>query len=608
MPADSPPGLLSGDGPSQSAVASSPPSTLVVENPPATSEEGGGEAELADSVSPASPDVDGRNAAGMGGAEQRRSTRADWESVGVLGLKPTPETEPALLDSNADGEPNASGTTARSPGSVDTAATSGSPGSGADRILEWNPSEMSVETVSSGQQPDEPPPDDPDRGVILPWRPDVMSEPAEATATPPATIRRRRASRVYYGWVVTVAAAIGFGVSAGIGNWGFGAFVRPLEAEFGWSRGEVSAAASIGMAAILLGSLPVGWWVDRFGARSAIAFGAVGTAIGFMAMSQVQTLWQFYAIFGVTAFFRTFTTYIPLIAIVGLWFPGSSGRAMGLIMAGLGMGGVVFAPIATGLIEGFGWREAYVILGVIMAGYFLPASLLVMRSPRRAAISGATADATRLDGWAFGEALRSPAFWLLNVGIGFMWVGQVGFISHAQPLFEWRGYSPETAAAFVSLAALCVTLTRLVAGWLYVRLRRPALFALVVSVVAAAGLANLLPPVSQITLVAFFALWGLGSGAMVLLPPTLTADTYGQRSLGKLLAFTEVVGGFGSVGGPILGGVLFDSTGSYATPFFVYVLSTLVAGLALVIFVRVHRPATGAVAREVKAVAVGEPG
>jgi len=472
-------------------------------------------------------------------------------------------------------------------------------------LLDWRPADMDLDAIAPVGEEE---PDPEDRGVILPWRPDGMTHEAAPPAPSRPTMRRRRASRLYYGWVVTIAAAIGFGVSAGIGNWGFGAFVRPLEAEFGWSRGEVSAAASIGMAAILLGSLPAGWWVDRLGARSAIAFGAVGTAIGFVALSQVQTLWQFYAVFAVTAFFRTFTTYIPLIAIVGLWFPGSSGRAMGLIMAGLGMGGVVFAPIATGLIEAFGWRQAYVILGFVMGGYFLPAALLVMRGPGRARIAGETAAPRVLEGWAFGEALRSPAFWLLNLGIAFMWTGQVGFISHAQPLFEWRGYDPETAAAFVSLAALCATVTRLVAGWIYVRMRRPALFSFAMGTLAAVGLANLLPPVSQVTLVAFFALWGIGSGAMVLLPPTLTADTYGQRSLGKLLAFTEVVGGVGSVGGPIVGGILFDSTGSYVAPFLVYVLATLAAGLALVVFVRAHKPRAALLAREVAPVPLAEPG
>jgi MFS family permease len=400
----------------------------------------------------------------------------------------------------------------------------------------------------------------------------------------PTAASRADKRTLYYGWVIAVAAGLGFAVSTGVGNWSFGAFVQPLEDEFGWRRGELSGGASVAMLGIVLGSPLLGIWIDRWGPRSAMLVGGLLGGVGIMLLSQVQTLWHFYALLGLTAVVRTGTTYVSLTALVSRWFPGDSSRGMAIVMSGLGIGGVVFAPLATFLIDALGWRGAYVVLGLIMAGYFVPVAAFIVRDPHARRTRDGRGAGAMASGWAYGDAIRSKTFWLLNLSMALLWFNQVGMMSHAQPIFEWQGFEPGPAATIVGLAALSATAFRLFAGVSYGRLGRPRLFALAVAGAGSASLAILLLPVTQLTVVVFLVLWGIGSGAMVILPPMLTADTYGQRSLGKLLAFTEVTGGVGSVTGPIVGGLLFDSTGSYVPALQVYFVTYVLCGFCFAAF------------------------
>lgn len=392
--------------------------------------------------------------------------------------------------------------------------------------------------------------------------------------------------RIYFGWIVAVAAAGGFAVSSGIGNWAFGAFVKPLEADFGWSRGQTSVASSAGLFAIGVASPVVGWWVDRWGPRSAILTGSVLSAIGFVSLSAIQDLWQFYVLYTATAFVRTMTTYIPLLTLVARWFPENNGRAMGIVMAGLGFGGVIFAPVATLLIETLGWRAAYAALGAIFGAYFLPAALFAMRErvlPACSPTTAATVEEAR--SWGLAAAVRSRAFWLLNLAISLMWVSQVGFMAHAQPFFEWRDFTPGVAAVVVGLAALLAAAGRLGAGVVYDRLHQPRTFALAACICGSAALAVLVWSTHPAAIAIFLVLWGVGSGGSAILPPVLTSAGYGTRNIGTLLAFTEVTGSAGSVLGPLLGGVLFDSSGSYTPAFLTYVAVFAVTGLCFAAFV-----------------------
>jgi MFS family permease len=399
-------------------------------------------------------------------------------------------------------------------------------------------------------------------------------------------------TRPYYGWVVAIAAAGGFAVSSGIGNWAFGAFVKPLESDFGWSRAQTSVASGAGLFAIGVASPIVGWWVDRWGPRSAILAGSLLTATGFVALAGIQDLWQFYVLYTATAFVRTLTTYIPLLSLVARWFPENNGRAMGIVMAGLGFGGVIFAPVATLLIQALGWRGAYVALGGIFVAYFLPTALLVLRDravPRR--LSAGAAETAYEEGrsWGLAEAVHTRAFWVLNLAISLMWVSQVGFMAHAQPFFEWRDFSPGVAALVVGLAALLAAAGRLGAGVVYDRMRQPRTFALGVCACGSAALAVLVWSTHPAAIAIFLVLWGIGSGGSAILPPVLTSAGYGTRYIGTLLGFTEVTGSAGSALGPLLGGLLFDSSGSYTPAFLTWVAIFALTGVCFAAFVAVRR-------------------
>ena len=122
---------------------------------------------------------------------------------------------------------------------------------------------------------------------------------------------------------------------------GLRARLSRLEAEFGWSRAEVSGIPSVGIFVVAAGAPLVGWWVDRWGVRTAFLAGAVSSGLCLAALAYAEELWQFYLLYGLASFFRTLTSYIPLVAVVSRWFPDKRGGPLGLLLAGVGVGGVI---------------------------------------------------------------------------------------------------------------------------------------------------------------------------------------------------------------------------------------------------------------------------
>jgi MFS family permease len=379
-------------------------------------------------------------------------------------------------------------------------------------------------------------------------------------------------------------------VTIGIGNWSFGAFVQPLEAEFGWSRAEVSGVSSVGIFAVAACAPLVGWWVDRWGVRTAFVVGALASGAGFAALAYAQELWHFYLLYGLASFFRTLTSYIPLVAIVSRWFPDKRGGPLGLLLGGAGIGGAVFAPLATYLISGWGWRTAFVYLGAVMAGYFVVLAAFVREAPgalrnpitRDARAEPRPAEPSTL----LGDAVRTAPFWMLNAAIALTWFTQMAFIIHAQPFMESRGFAPSAAALIVGAAALAPSVARIGLGPAYDAFGRPHFYVLAVCVAGGLSLLVATASTAPAAILLFLALWAIGSGGSALMPALLVAQTYGSRRLGSFLAFTEVTGAAGTLSGPIISGVLFDSTGSYGTAFSVTAVMFVLAGVAFAVFVR----------------------
>jgi len=172
-------------------------------------------------------------------------------------------------------------------------------------------------------------------------------------------------SRFFYGHVVTAA---GFGVWLicwGTFNPCFGVFLKPLLAEFGWTRAETALAYSLALSVQAVLTIMMGWLTDRLGPRTVVTVFGSFLGICYVLMSGVSTIWQFQLNYGLVGAVGLSALNIPIMVTIARWFVKRRGLIIGIVQAGLGIGGLIFPPFTAWLILYYGWRFAYMILGLI---------------------------------------------------------------------------------------------------------------------------------------------------------------------------------------------------------------------------------------------------
>ena len=415
-------------------------------------------------------------------------------------------------------------------------------------------------------------------------------------------VARRLGSRMFYGWWIIIAGFGMFMLGGGLLMHAFGAYVKLLEADFGWSRTELSIAFS--MQRIESGFLgPVqGWMVDRYGPRAVMIIGMVLFGGGFLAFSLVDSLLWFYVVFIVMATGQSFGSMMSLSASLVSFFRRRRGLALGIVGTGMATGGLVQPLVVAGL-EAWGWRSMAVVSGLIILAVGLPLAGLVRHRPqelgllpdgdepgRPADANGASGDAPQyLEEVSFTarEAMRTRSFWLLSVGhaAGLMTVGAmlVHFVPHVT---DQLGISLGAAAQMVTLMTAMLVIGMVGSGWLGDRIDKRLIIITAMFGHLAAML--LMAWASAVLLVALAAaLQGVSWGARGPLTQALRADYFGTASFGKIMGFSSLIIMMGMTIGPLAAGGIYDLTGTY-TPAFVFM--AVVVGLGSLCFLFANKP------------------
>lgn len=186
--------------------------------------------------------------------------------------------------------------------------------------------------------------------------------------------------RIFYGWKM-VGAALGLQfVQAALLNQAFGAYVATLSLDLGWSKTALSGgAALLSIEAAIIGPL-LGWVVDRFGAQGMIRVGIVIFGLGFVLLSQIDTLTGFYAAVITIAIGSSLAGYFPLTVAVVQWFEKKRARALSMMSLGLALGGLAVPAVAWSM-QTFGWRATAFGSGLIAVVLGFPLARLFRRSP-----------------------------------------------------------------------------------------------------------------------------------------------------------------------------------------------------------------------------------
>ncbi|MDA0815812.1 MAG: MFS transporter [Chloroflexi bacterium] len=387
----------------------------------------------------------------------------------------------------------------------------------------------------------------------------------------------------HYPILVAFVAFCSFALTIGITQYSFGVFVTELEGEFGWTRSEVSVAMSffaIGGAA----ALPVGWALDRYGARPVMIVSLAAMMLSQFLRPFMDELWQFYALNALQFAGMPGAALITGARLVGIWFERTRGRAMGFTAMGANLGGIIFSSLTASLIAGIGWRGAYTTYGLLFA-ILIPVVFLVVRErPPAPRAAGDTTTPVALPGVTLRAALRSRAFYLVVLALLFAQVTYQSILPQLVPHLENVGISRTQAAAAISAFAFFGMGGKVFFGWFCERF--PARYALVTSLACQiAGIAILLTAGSAWWVWAFVPVFGLGFGALGVIMPLLVQETFGMLAFGTIFGMVNFLTLGAALVGPALVGISFDATGSYQLAF------TTIAGLfvlaaAIVSFVR----------------------
>jgi MFS family permease len=402
-------------------------------------------------------------------------------------------------------------------------------------------------------------------------------------------------------WWIVAAAVVGLVVGEGTINlFCFGVFLKPLRDELGLSRGTLSSALLIASLTTALATPIAGALIDRYGSRAVMLPGIAlfGVAVAARAMLQPSSIAPMYALFLLAGLSGAVQTPIIYAAIICRWFDRNRGLALGIAMAGTGLGVLIVPQMINLVVNVVGWRTAYLVLGaLIFACAFLPVSLFV-REPLDYRGPGATGAAkTTAAGSTLAEVVtRSWRFWCL--GAAFL-VGAAcifGTLAHAIAILTDREMDSRTATAAVSVAGLAMIAGRITTGYALDKVQGPSI-AIVSFLVPAAGIALLAIGPAGVASFAGVVLCGLGQGAQVGLQPYFASRYFGLKSIGAISGAMFSLFLIGTGVGPCISGASFDHWTSYGPVLIGYALALSLASMLFLLLG--PKPFAGSPQREI---------
>lgn len=366
------------------------------------------------------------------------------------------------------------------------------------------------------------------------------------------TIPLSARSELADGWPTVLAAALAIGVGMmGVGFYSLGLFVTPLQAEFGWTRAQVSGAATFQQLGIFLSAPIVGRLADRFGNRTIAIASYIATPIAFLALAYSgPSLTAWYALWLLVSLAGCGTTPAIWARIVSLRFDRQRGLALGLMLMGTGTAAMLAPALLGPFIVAHGWRAGLIALAIIVAVIGIPVSLLTGRGESAPGIDTQAGDRGRIE--------ANPAT-IRIVLIGFL-LGVIvaALIVHLVPMLIDRGVAPARAARMAALVGVAVLVARLMVGWLFDRFHAPHVaFLFLTSPVIACAILWLDGPAIPAAL-----MLGLAAGAEVDMLAYFTSRYAALENYGATYGLVLGLFSLGAAFGPPLFGWTVDVTGN----------------------------------------------
>jgi MFS family permease len=373
-------------------------------------------------------------------------------------------------------------------------------------------------------------------------------------------------------WVVVGAVWLTLAIASGL-YFSFPVFFVALLDEFGWSRGATAAAFSISSVVQGVLSPVIGMLVDRLGPRRIMLGGAAVLGVACVLASRIGSLWSLYAVTGVLAAIGLCAvSWVPSGTLIARWFAERRGSVLGIAFSGMGAGVLVMGPLAQSLIGAYGWRAAYLILGVGTLVVLLPLIWFAVReAPTVIAARGAAEPAPPPARRDVADALRSAAFWALFFAYLCTPLAVFSVVTHSVAFAVDHGFPRLFVAGIFGLTGLLSVVGRILFGMAADRIGRAASATISYACTALGTLCLLALEIwpHAAALYGYALLFGLGFGARGPIITAMASQIFPGRRFGVIYGILSVGNGIGGGVAPWFGGFVHDLTGSYRVAFLI---------------------------------------
>jgi MFS family permease len=396
-------------------------------------------------------------------------------------------------------------------------------------------------------------------------------------------------SKINYGWWIVGATFYSSLIFSGCIYFAFSLFVKPLQAEFGWNRSTIMAAFTFLFLTIGITSPFAGKAVDRYGPRMMMSLGTLIVALGFISFMVLATPLHYYVSYVIIGIGGAAMGPVTATAVVSDWFLHKRGLAIGIMSMGIGVGGLVFAPLVGGLIiPTLGWRAGYLSIG-LLTGTLIPLALWIIKTkPLKETGDNVEHDQTprKYDGpkapsqdWNLKGALFSAPFFCIAGAFMLSQFSINGTVLSQVPHLQDIGFPAAAASAALGGMGLMSAFSKLFFGWLCDQINPKYAFSLgVIFMAGGTFILMMMGPTSpRAYLWVYPLIMGFGAGSWLPTMSILVSRNFGMASYGAIFGAVYLAHNTGVSTGPLFAGYIYDTTRGYHWAFVAFIFLYLAA-------------------------------
>jgi sugar phosphate permease len=393
----------------------------------------------------------------------------------------------------------------------------------------------------------------------------------------------KKGKKLFHGWwmvlVITVMFLTGNAAPLAI-------VLKQLMNQFQTGRGEVSLCQSISMIAMGITGIFVGKMLHRYQPRTFLLWGSIVGGVSSLLLAFTSSIWIFYVISLFAGIAGGFSNAISMFTLLSKWFVRKWGQALGVAMAGGGIGSIVIQPLVGIIAQNYGWRAPYLFAGLIVLVLNVPLVLFVLKDnpesmgllpdgdepdkiagPTKSKPAVQTAAAPPPAGTTgLASFLKSPALWFVGICFALISIGSSAVTTHEVSFITDMNVSATTAAWVRGITLGIGSISAIASGWLADRFISRYV-SILFFLIAMVGMIVLVQADTMSKVWLFAVIYGVGIGASGTLLPIVTRDIFGADNFSVLFGFVVVLFSLGNAVGTPLAGFMFDATGSYQSVF-----------------------------------------